>query len=350
MRWLLAHPGPQFSVHDVFVGWRDALIAQGEHVHVFNLDDRLAFYDTVVMPVPSVEGKFRKALTGAQAIELAVNGLAATLYKERPDVLMIVSGFFTDTELLDQARASGTVVVMLATESPYEDARQLALAPHVDLMLLNDPLRIEQYRAFTKTVYVPHAYRPEIHHPGSSRYDPCDFVFVGTGYPSRVAFLSALNLDGVDVVLAGNWMHLDPASPLRNLVGHEIDQCLDNVDAAELYRAARVGMNLYRREADDEISIHGVAMGPREVEMSACELFFLRDPRLESDDVLGMLPSFDTPDEASELMHWYLAHSSARKRLAVMAREAIAARTFDEHAAQLLRMFDRRPVPIGTGG
>jgi spore maturation protein CgeB len=350
MRWLLAHPGPQFSVHDVYVGWRDALRLAGEKVHIFNLDDRLAFYDTAVVPCHDTADKFRKALTGEQAIELAMNGLAAALFKIRPEVLMVVSGFFTDAKLLDQARRYGTIVVLLATESPYEDARQLELAEHVDLMLLNDPVNIEQYRAVTKAVYVPHAYRPHIHHPGPSGYDTCDLAFVGTGYPSRTDFLGAMNLHDIDLVLAGNWMHIDPDHPLRRFLAHDIEQCCDNIEAADLYRSARCGINLYRREADDEGSSHGVAMGPREVEMSACGLFFLRDPRPESDEVLGMLPSFDSPDEASDLLRWYLARPPARQRLALMARDAIANRTFDDHVAQLLRLFDRRPVTVSSGG
>jgi hypothetical protein len=349
MRWLVAHPGPQFSVHDVFLGWVEALRAHGEVVSVFNLDDRLAFYDSVLLPHQGSDTEFCKALTGKQAIELAVNGLAASLFKLRPDVLLIVSGFFTDTDLLDQARRLGTKVVILNTESPYEDVRQLTLAPHADLMLLNDPLRIEDYRAVTKAVYVPHAYRPALHHPGVSHYDACDFAFVGTCYPSREAFLTAMDLDGIETVLAGNFMHLDPDSPLRPLVAHDIDSCCDNTDAAELYRAARVGINLYRRETDEdsEESLAGVAMSPREVEMSACGLFFLRDPRPESDEVLGMLPAFESPEEASDLLRWYLAHPAQREALATQARTAVADRTFEAHASHLLRLFDRQPVSIG---
>ncbi len=41
MRFLVAHPGPGFSVHDVHVGWVEALSELGEQVKAFNLDDRL---------------------------------------------------------------------------------------------------------------------------------------------------------------------------------------------------------------------------------------------------------------------------------------------------------------------
>lgn len=344
MRWLIAHPGPNFSVADVYVGWVEALRELGEDVYEFNLDDRLAFYDGAYQQVPGRDDVFRRALTAEQAIELAVNGLAAALYKIRPHVLMLVSGFFTDMQMLDQARRYGTKVVVLNTESPYEDDRQLKLAEHADLMLLNDPLHLEQYQAITNATYCPHAYRPAVHCPGPARYPVADFSFVGTGYPSRIAFFGDMNLDGLDVVLAGNWLRLDENSPLRKYIGHDIKYCCDNSEAVEIYRSTRVGINLYRREANDKNSLFGLAMGPREVEMAACGVFFLRDSRPESDQVLSMLPRFGSPGEAGELLRWYLRHADQRIELAAAARQAIAERTFVNHATNILRLFDRQPV------
>jgi hypothetical protein len=41
MRFLIAHPGPDFSVKDVYIGWLQALRALGQTVIEFNLGDRL---------------------------------------------------------------------------------------------------------------------------------------------------------------------------------------------------------------------------------------------------------------------------------------------------------------------
>jgi len=356
MRWLVAHPGPQFSVEDVYAGWVEGLREVGEDVHVFNLSDRLAFYDAALVPTPT-DGLFRKACDAQQAIEFAVNGLAAALFKVRPEILLVVSGFFTPHELLDQARSYGTRVVVLCTESPYEDDRQLALAEHADLVLLNDPVNLDRFAEVAKTVYAPHAFRPRLHHPGESRYEPCDFAFVGTGYPSRVRFFETMDMSGLDVVLGGNWQRIDDASPLFLHVGHAQGECVDNEQTAELYRAARVGINLFRRETGASVNevvedasglerFAGVAMSPREVEMAACGLFFLRDPRPESDRVLGMLPTFSSPQEAGEKLRWYLSRPALRRELAGAAMQAVADRTFAAHAAQLLRLFDRQPATI----
>jgi hypothetical protein len=82
-------------------------------------------------------------------------------------------------------------------------------------------------------------------------------------------------------------------------------------------------------------------MGPREVEMAACGLFFLRDPRVESDAVLPMLPAVTTPEDASEQLRWWLARDSEREALAAMAREAVANRTFRNNAIGVLKLLDR---------
>jgi hypothetical protein len=41
VRVLLVHPGPDFSVHDVFVGWQEGLREAGVEVASFNFNDRL---------------------------------------------------------------------------------------------------------------------------------------------------------------------------------------------------------------------------------------------------------------------------------------------------------------------
>ena len=75
--------------------------------------------------------------------------------------------------------------------------------------------------------------------------------------------------------------------------------------------------------------------------MAACGLFFLRDPRGEGDEVLDMLPTFTSPEEASDLLRYWLSRPDERQVLADKAREAVADRSFDAHAAALLRLFNK---------
>ena len=339
MRVLVAHPGPGFSVHDVFVGWTEGLRDNGVQVATFNLHDRLTFYDRSYINVE--KNHFRKALSPEQAIELATNGLLSSCYQFWPDVVLVVTGFLIEPRMLDLMRDRGHKVVLLHTEEPYELQRELALAAHADLNLLNDPIHLEQFQQVAPTRYMPHAYRPSLHKPGE--FDPevaADFAFVGTGFESRIEFFEAMDLDGIDVALAGNWQRLSLGSPLRKYLAHDIEQCCDNAEGVRLYQSSKAGLNLYRRETEDGGNHAGWAMGPREVEMAATGLFFLRDPRGEGDEVLPMLPTFDSPEDASQQLRWWLDHDDSRLDAAGKAREAIADRTFTKHAARLLGLLE----------
>ena len=339
MRWLVVQPGPAYSVHDLFVGWVEALRNAGQDVHTYNLDERLAFYSNAMKQVD--EGVFQHLLTSDQSYELAVNGLYAALYKTRPDILFVVSGFFVPAQLLDRARRSGTRVVLLHTESPYEDERMLATAPFVDLLLVDDPTNIEAFQAITTTAYVPKGYRPSLHHPGPAvEALRSDLAFVGTGYESRIRFFEDMELDGLDVLLAGNWQQLEESSPLHRYVATDPEECLPNEKTTDVYRSAKVGINLYRREAQRPELSQGWSMGPRELEMAAVGLPFARDPRGEGDELLPMLPTFTTPAEATDIVRWFLAHDDERAKAGALAREAVADRTFDSYAAVLLRLLN----------
>jgi hypothetical protein len=87
-------------------------------------------------------------------------------------------------------------------------------------------------------------------------------------------------------------------------------------------------------------------MGPREVEMAACGLFFLRDARGEGDELLGMLPTFTGPEDASEQLRWWLepARDLGRAQRAEHARATVVDRTFTNAATRLLHHLERQPV------
>lgn len=344
MRWLVGHPGPQFSVADVHNGWVEALRGLGEEVYTYNLDRRLQFFDSALMAedISTEDGRqaVHKAVTREEAIEMAAEGILSAAYRTWPHVILLVSAFFTPPYLLDMMRGRGHKVVLLHTESPYQDEEQLARAKHADLNLLNDPVNIAAYQALgVPAAYMPHAYRPKVHYPGNGK-KPWDLAFVGTGFPSRVEFFSRMGLAGLNVRLAGPWLDLPEDSPLRDWTDTDPEGCVDNEETAAIYRAAKAGINFYRRESEDEHAGQGWAMGPREVEMAAAGLFFLRDPRPEGDEVLPMLPTFASPEDASEQLRWWLAHDGFRGEAARRAREAVADRTFDNHARKLLAMLN----------
>jgi spore maturation protein CgeB len=362
MRILMVHPlpGPDFSVHDVFTGWLEAFHELGVQVAVHNTNDRLVFFSRALLPlIDPVTGKeakdefglpiVRQAVTQEQAISMAMEGLGLALLAFAPDIVFFISAFFTTEKMFKLIRARGHKVVILATESPYQDDEQALRGQLAHLNLLNDPANLGMFRALgAPAEYQPHCYRPSVHYPRSGPVNPelvSDFVFVGTAFESRIRFFEEMDLSGIDTMIMGNdWGKLPLDSPLAKLVatgaGNEAD-CVTNPEAAELYRNGRTGLNFYRREGE---STHekdrAVALGPREVEMAACRLPFARDPRPEGDELFPMLPRFTSPGEAGDQLRWLLAHDREREKMAVQASAAIADRTFLASAKRLLTRLD----------
>lgn len=332
MRILVALPGPNFSVADVAHGWIKALSRVAD-VEVFDVGGRMGWYEQALRA--TVADEDRRA---HDAAEMMAEDLAAAAYRWWPDVVIVVSSFFIPRATYELLRARNHKVVALFTESPYEDPSQVGIAAQTDLAILNDPTNLDQFKAATDAIYLPHAYDPDIHFPApvGDQYRS-DFCFVGTAYPGRIAFFESVDFTGVDVALAGNWQKLDADSPLRKHVAHDIEQCIDNTEAVNLYRGAKMSANIYRTEAASEAHLRGWAMGPREVELAATGCFYMTQPRGENREVLPMVPTFEDPIDFSEQLRWWLARDEQRHQIAEEARAAVADRTFDNHAAILLR-------------
>ena len=335
----------------MITGWHEAFQELGVDVAVYNLNDRLVFYSNILVRSGETDETGHPIANGLvpdQITRLAMQGLSHALYTFWPDCVIFVSAFFTTAGMMKLIRQRNHKIVILATESPYQDNEQLMRGEMADLIMLNDPCNLREFQAQGEAVYMPHAFRPQVHYPRTGPRDEekaSDFAFVGTLFESRRRFFEKMDLDGIDTIFIGaDWGKLSPESPLARHVacgtGTEAD-CLRNDDAAELYRNAKLGLNLYRRESEDaHKDDKAIAMGPREVEMAACQLAFLRDRRPEGDEVLHMLPTFDSPEDASEKMRWWLAHDQQRERVASLAREAVQDRTFVNNAKRFLTLLE----------
>jgi hypothetical protein len=345
LRVLIVHPGAHFSVADVYNGLVSGLRANGCQVGIFNLDDRLEFYSRA--HVQQDDGTFTKAFSMEAAASMAAKGIEVMCYEWWPDIVIVVSGFFIPPEIWGVLARRPHHVVYWCTESPYEDDRQGRPARYADTVVLNDPTNLAQFRMDINpsSHYFPHSYDPVKHHPGPA--DPelvCEFGFVGTGFPSRIDFFEQVDFTGIDTKFGGNWTQLEPDSPILPLLTHSQGHCMDNTVTADLYRSCQVSANLYRKEHSDDATADGWAMGPREVELAACNTFFLREPRGEGDDLFPMLPTFTEPDEFSDVLRWWLARPELRRDAASAARAVIADRTFTNTAARLLRIVDAAGV------
>lgn len=346
MRILIIHPGPDFSVSDVHRGWNAAFRGLGHQVVSFNLNDRLSFYGGAHLKHPDT-GEWCKAFDDQAAVNVAAKGVEAVAFEFWPDIVLVISGFFVPPAVLELFRERGMTTVMLHTESPYEDVRQMGRAALVSANVINDPTNLDLFRDVNaRTWYLPQAHDPAIHYPRPPDIPVdeslrSDFAFVGTGYPSRIDFFESVDWSGIDVALGGNWQMTESESPLRKFLIHDVAACCSNDEAVRLYRATKSSANLYRQEGE-EGSARAWAMGPREVELAATGTFFLRSPGGEGDEVLFSLPTFDGPDDFSEKLRWWLdpERDQVRADAVLTARAAVAPRTFHMNALQLLRLLD----------
>lgn len=348
MKVLFVHPGPDFSVSDVFDGWVKAFKKQNHRVMVYNTNERLKFFGDAYSKDPET-GEFKLAMEDNEAVLASFEALGHHLYSFWPDLVIFVSAFYVRQEILQLIRARGHKLVIIHTESPYQDDEQLMRAQFANLNILNDPANIEEYRCLSKAEYIPHAYDPDRHYPGHGDRN-IDFSFVGSMFASRVSFferfIEALGeewLSQHDIALGGQaWSNkrLD-GSPLLNYLGHPRAHAIDNSETANIYRRTKVGINVYRQEGEATHADEGWAMGPREVELAACGVPFLRDSRPESDEVFGwLLPAFESPEHAADLLKWYLASPDRAERMGKEAAYQVRHRTFDNNAARLMNLLD----------
>jgi len=98
-------------------------------------------------------------------------------------------------------------------------------------------------------------------------------------------------------------------------------------------------VNLYRIEGTDDSTHTGWSCTPREIELAAAGTFFLRQPRPESDELFGMLPTFTDPSDFTEQLRWWLDHDDERNEAAAKAQAAVADRTFRASAERLLDLL-----------
>jgi hypothetical protein len=335
MRALVVNPGPNFSVADVARGWARGLADLGVQVRTFELDKLLDYF---AYAYTDRNGEIVKAHTETEAIQLAAGQIKAACYDWWPDLVIVVSGFFMYPQLVDIMRDRHRHVVLLCTESPYEDEAQLQKAAWYDGVILNDPTNLDAFAEVCDgpALYAPHAYDPAVHYRAPAKRH-ADVSWIGTCYPSRAAFLEQVDWSGLDVSFGGNFK--DAPESLLRFVGHEPEECVDNDVTAEVYRGSLASFNIYRAETNGQLSdsADGWAMGPREVEMARCGLWFARQSRPESDEVFPMLPTFSDPQELGDQLRWAIANPEARMMAVERAFAAVEDRTFPNNARALLQ-------------
>lgn len=326
MKILLVAPGADISVTDVWSGHRDALRELGHEVLDYHLDEAImrsgAFLHFqykdctkrgLTLPEPAT----------ADVLFWAGSWLIQHALRVMPDWVLIISGMFLHPDIPTLLRRAGIRVAVLFTESPYDHPREMDYAARCDVAFTNERASVLGLKQVNPNVaYLPHAYDPKRHHPHPDGRDACtvcppleedvishDVCFIGTAFEERVELLEAIDWSGIDLGLYGQWDNLREDSPLQGFVCGGI---VDNAMTAELYRRAKIGLNLYRQlegwGGDGSRRIGGAqSLNPRAYELAACGTFQISDYRLEVRDLFHAgVPMFETAAELEQRIRMWL--------------------------------------------
>lgn len=329
MKAVVVGPLAHWAISDVADGWVAGLRELGVQTAHFDTRSQLSYF---------LEAKVGEDQMGDEQARRAVTiNLFGDLYDLDPDVVFIVTGRDVFWPMIARIRCP---VVLILTEHPYEREAQAIAASDMDpdLILVNDPVGSDVYQQIAPTFYLPHAYRPDVHYPSTDAKD-IDAIYVATGFPNRVELLEKVDWSGIDMTLGGMWYGVDEHSPLHPFLRDGVAlRSIPNTELADLYRRAVTGFNIYRDDSHGEHSnADGWAVGPREIEMSACGLWHARHARPEGDELFPMLPSFTEAAELGDLLRWALEHPDERQAAADAARAAITDRTFAANATKTLK-------------
>lgn len=371
MRILAVHPGSRFSTGDVYTGLTRALKAEGHDVQEYRLDLRIDEASEFMKWRERVRiRKGDKATEGGvmpQIIRWASMTLLEAALTVNPNWILIFSAQFLHPDALRLLYRMGAPTALLLTESPYDDAMQSKLTPYAKVVFTNErasvPLLERWYeqtkadpmgvRGAKKAHYLPHAYDPTVHTPEGPQdvngdIPSHDVVFVGSGFMERQEILQQVDWEGlgIDFGLYGIWPYVGSRNKLRKYLHAGV---VDNVDTAQLYRNAKVGLNLYRQSVGTSRNATRIkdaeSLNPRALELAATGTYHFSDWRPEVEEVFGSLvPTFRTAAELEKLLQIHLTggpdscsiHESTRQKIRERLPVAVQDWTFTSRARQVV--------------
>jgi len=281
----------------------------------------------------------------ADKLYLASSGIIEKSLMFGCDWIVAVACGWLHPLALQMARRAGQHMALILTESPNQDDEQLFWSNMVDVIWTNERTSVPKFAHWNEnTHYWRHAFDPARHYPGpvTDAQPTHDVVFVGTGWQERIDLLSAVDWTGIDLGLYGTWELLPEDASLRQYVRGGVTA---NDVTAQLYRNAKVGVNLHRTSdyyvnTSNHIT-HAESLNPRCYELAATGCFFVTDYRAEVGEVFGTaVPTFRTAAELESVLRYYLAHDVERQAAAAHLPALVAEHTFDRRAEEVLAVLD----------
>lgn len=352
MKVLVVDPGASYSTADVAAGVRDGLAAHGVEIVRYRLDARLAGSRRWLMGAWRQARKGRPAMTRPTAADVVYHagiGALEVALRHEVDLVLAVSAMYWHPDAVIMCRRAGLRVAVLFTESPYDLAEEVRLAGLCSACWTTERSAVEAFRKVNHcAAYLRHGWHPDRHRPGPQAGDehwPAhDVVFIGSGFPERIAWLTAIDWTGIDLGLYGAWQGIGKRHRLRACVRGGV---VDYGGAAALYRRARVGLNLYRTSrgagGDGRPPIeHAESLNPRAYELARCGAFHVSSARAEVLEVFGgAVPVVTDPFQSATVIRSWLADEAGRAAAAAQLPATVAGASWVVRAGQMVADLDR---------
>lgn len=313
----------------------------------YRLDVRIARSDSWLKHCWRKAGKPDPKPNEADTLYQASMGIIEKALRFEVDCVLIVSAMYVHPDFIVLLKRAHIRLAILFTESPYDDRKQLRLAPFCDLFWVNERTSVPIFKKVNpNSFYLPHAYDPAKHHRDMAEDEEVpahDVVFVGTGFQERIDLLSSVDWTGIDFGLYGSWEMLGSRHRLRR---HLRKKMIDNTETAALYRRAKIGLNLHRTSVGfgkhaPQIK-HAESLNPRAYELAACGRFFVSDYRAECEEKFGRLvPMFRGPDELGGMIRQWLDNEAMRKVIGNRLPYVVQQDTWADRAVQVTKDLER---------
>ena len=346
MRLLLVHPGASWSTADVFDGLLFGLRKHGVDVVTYRLDTRIETSRSALFSLWRKKKKEQPELTKPNQADVMYHagvGALEMALREQVDVVFIVSAMLLHPDVIVMMKRAGLRVVVLFTESPYDEDHEIKIATMVDGCWTMERTSLPRFKAANKNAgYLRHAWHPLKHFVSARSIGDLpshDVVFVGSGFNERVTWFNSIDWTGIDLGLYGTW---DKSFGLKDQVMDCVRGAqITNEMAASLYRRAKIGLNLYRSSMGWGKKTRKItradSLSPRAYELAACGAFHLSDYRSEVREVFGdLVPTFSNPIEAAALIRLWLNDPEGRDRVSQNLPACVAESSWAQRAQTVI--------------
>lgn len=336
-------------------GFRDA----GYDTHTYDLHTRLEAasewlkfcvkrWGTADDPEPSQDDTIYQAGIRCVVKALEVNA----------DAVVVVCGLLFHPSLYLLFERMGMPVFLYGTESPYDDELYRNVAKLSTACSLNEAgsvagiqRAVHDSGETTPVAYLPLGYNPTIHRPGfadslavshAGEIPAHDVVFIGNMYPSRAAWMEAIDWTGIDLGIYGIFDAIPDDSPLRKYIKGGV---VRNTAACAIYQRSKIVLNLFRAEQFGPewtvIGTHkGTSLNPRVIEAAAAGACLVSEWRPELDTVFGTaVPFAYNPEQCETIIRDLLAKPERRAAIGASLPPLVESFSYTNRARQIVGML-----------